>query len=427
MNTALTSIDKELSFFPTTIQDKGLTITSDASFKLGSSSSPIPQSPTQNPNPSPFFKDPSIFCDFNGDGKTDIFWRNENTGQTGLWLMNGKTYSDATLLDVVDKAWNFKFGDFNGDGKTDIFWRNENTGQNGIWLMNGKTYSDAVLLETVDKAWDNTIGDFNGDGKSDIFWRNRDTGENGVWLMNGKTYSDAGILDTVGKTWELAIADFNGDGKTDIFWRNYSASGPDSGKNGLWLMNGKTYSDAALLETVGKDWYPSIVDFNGDGKTDIFWRNYSTGSDGGKNGTWLMNGKTISDAGLLDTVDIGWYPSIGDFNGDGKTDIFWRNDNPNSIDNGKNGIWLMNGKAYSNAALLESLSSTQGWLLDIGDFNGDGKTDVFWRNTNSDNQQDKGKNGTWLMNGTKYNDAGLLEPITDTNWYATLNSFSYIG
>ena len=32
-------------------------------------------------------------CDFNGDGKTDILWRNKSTGQNVVWLMNGTTYS----------------------------------------------------------------------------------------------------------------------------------------------------------------------------------------------------------------------------------------------------------------------------------------------------------------------------------------------
>jgi len=28
--------------------------------------------------------------DFNGDGKSDILWRNQTTGQVYVWLMNGQ-------------------------------------------------------------------------------------------------------------------------------------------------------------------------------------------------------------------------------------------------------------------------------------------------------------------------------------------------
>jgi hypothetical protein len=45
-------------------------------------------------------------CDFNGDGKTDILWRNKSTGQNIVWSMNGATYSGyAELMQVTDTNW----------------------------------------------------------------------------------------------------------------------------------------------------------------------------------------------------------------------------------------------------------------------------------------------------------------------------------
>jgi hypothetical protein len=44
-------------------------------------------------------------------------------------------------------------GDFNGDGKSDILWRNSN-GDVGIWLMNGtQTLSQPVDLGNVPTNW----------------------------------------------------------------------------------------------------------------------------------------------------------------------------------------------------------------------------------------------------------------------------------
>jgi FG-GAP repeat len=44
-------------------------------------------------------------------------------------------------------------GDFNGDGKSDILWRNSN-GDLGIWLMNGtQTLSTPVDLGNVPINW----------------------------------------------------------------------------------------------------------------------------------------------------------------------------------------------------------------------------------------------------------------------------------
>ncbi|MDH3512962.1 MAG: hypothetical protein OER85_19145, partial [Gammaproteobacteria bacterium] len=40
-------------------------------------------------------------------------------------------------------------GDYNGDGKADILWRNESTGQNWMYLMNGATIESSKGVNTV--------------------------------------------------------------------------------------------------------------------------------------------------------------------------------------------------------------------------------------------------------------------------------------
>ena len=65
-------------------------------------------------------------------------------------------------------------------------------------------------------------------------------------------------------------------------------------------------------------------DFNGDCKSDIVWRNAATG----QNYLYFMNGTTILGAeGYIRTVaDQNWQVAgVGDFDGDGKADILWRN------------------------------------------------------------------------------------------------------
>ena len=94
-------------------------------------------------------------------------------------------------------------GDFNGDGKSDILWRNTD-GRVAIWLMNGIDREGGYGDPTVADDW--TIvgtGDFNGDGKSDILWRNID-GRVAVWLMNGMTAKSAAVVSTVTADWTLA-------------------------------------------------------------------------------------------------------------------------------------------------------------------------------------------------------------------------------
>jgi hypothetical protein len=95
--------------------------------------------------------------DFNGDGKADILWRDQKTGQNAMWLMNGFTIVNSQYLPTVTDL-NMQVvgvGDFNGDGKADILWREQQTGQNAIWLMNGTTVVSGQFLPTEpDLSWD---------------------------------------------------------------------------------------------------------------------------------------------------------------------------------------------------------------------------------------------------------------------------------
>ena len=65
-------------------------------------------------------------------------------------------------------------------------------------------------------------------------------------------------------------------------------------------------------------------DFNGDGRADILWR-----SDAGQLSNWLgkANGGFVgNDANAFNSVPLDWQVvGTGDYNGDGREDILWRN------------------------------------------------------------------------------------------------------
>jgi len=72
-----------------------------------------------------------------------------------------------------------------------------------------------------------------------------------VWFMDGVAYgSYAWLLEVADLNWEIVgTGDFNSDGKTDILWRNKS-----TGQNVVWLMNGTTYGSYT--------WLPDVPDTN---------------------------------------------------------------------------------------------------------------------------------------------------------------------
>src|SRR6185436_8612672 len=110
--------------------------------------------------------------DFGGDGKADILLRNQSTRQVVIWMMNGATIlagSGATPL-LDDSRWAVRgVGDFNGDGKSDILWRQDASGQVVVWLMDGLTIAGSSLFALDDLSWDVAgVADVNGDAKADI-------------------------------------------------------------------------------------------------------------------------------------------------------------------------------------------------------------------------------------------------------------------
>ena len=286
--------------------------------------------------------------DFDGDGRSDIFWRNSSTGENYLYPMDGTAIlpAEGYVRTVAQQAWQVAgIGDFDGDGKADLLWRNASTGENYVYFMDGKTIkpTEGYLRTVPDPDWKVAgVGDLDRDGKADILWRNSATGENYVYPMDGLAIlGTEGYLRTVAdQAWKVVgTGDFNGDGRTDILWRNSS-----TGENYVYPMNGLAIlgTEGYLRTVADQAWkVAGTADFNGDGKTDILWRNSGTG----ENYLYPMDGLAIlGTEGYLRTVaDQNWkVQATGDYDGSGKADIFWRNGAT-----GETYFYLMDGVAIA--------------------------------------------------------------------------------
>ncbi|MHC4128376.1 MAG: right-handed parallel beta-helix repeat-containing protein [Planctomycetota bacterium] len=275
-----------------------------------------------------------------------VLWHHRVGGDYSLWMMNGgSVLAGSGPLEISPgPAWQVAgLGDFDGDGNAyDILWRHELIGNNSIWFMDGRSLRpDSGRIQHLDDLdWAvAATGDFDGDGKSDIMWRHAVTGRNSLWLMDGRTLlPGSGPLPTVTHpAWTVVGAgDFNGDGMCDVLWRHGII-----GRNTMWLMDGtvKLPGSGALPEVNDPEWrIVGTGDFDGDAKCDILWRNGVTG----RNTMWLMDGKTRQrSSGSIQEIPQREWKVMGtvDFDGDGMSDIFWRN-----TLNGKNSLWLMDGR-----------------------------------------------------------------------------------
>ena len=126
--------------------------------------------------------------DFNGDGKSDIVWR--QTAAPRGDLADELAHADRARRSGSDTC----RPTGRCVGQTRLQRRRQErprvatqrTARTAMWLINGLTVSSTAgrswpgdRLEHVD------TGDFNGDGKSDLLWRNTPTGQIAIWLMNG--------------------------------------------------------------------------------------------------------------------------------------------------------------------------------------------------------------------------------------------------
>jgi hypothetical protein len=242
--------------------------------------------------------DPPGGWDFSGDGLSDIVWQERASGALALWSMNGLNRlagKNLTPSAVTDLSWRIVgSGDFDGDGKADLLWQNDATGQVVVWYMNGLVRRDFVILSPVvtDVYWKiKAVGDFNEDGFPDILWRHLTTGHVVVWIMNGVTrvnffFVDPPVVADAG--WNIVgAADFNGDVRTDILWQH-----DGTGSLLVWYMHGLGRTSFSFLSpnaVPDPNWrIRGVANYRGDGSVDLLWRNLATDSVV----IWTMNGVT---------------------------------------------------------------------------------------------------------------------------------------
>lgn len=275
-----------------------------------------------------------MFSDFNGDGRDDILWRDYD-GQLTTWFSPPTGSLAAPIMvgaGTVPTDWQIVgIGDFNGDRRADLLWRHD-SGLITTWLgtaENGFINNHLNSARSIAMEWGVTnVGDFNGDGRDDIFWRD----------IGGRTAlslgtSSGGFVDStqhgnlaIPRDWFVGGAgDFNGDGLDDLLWRH----GP-SGQMTQWLGTASgTFinNQAAFSPIISWDWSTVATgDFNGDGRDDVLWRHDSglvTNWLGSETGGFTNN---HANSAIIGPTPYYYLVVTGDFNGDGRDDVLWRQD-----------------------------------------------------------------------------------------------------
>jgi penicillin amidase len=286
-----------------------------------------------------------------------------------------------TDLFTEERPISLAWGDYDNDGWPDLFvgyfggmvklFHNDHGKFVDVSVQAGITDANAVRAA----AW----GDFDGDGNLDLYvgFAFNSTTPNRLYKGDGHGHfvdvaQKMGINDW-GETRQTTFVDFNNDGRPDLFvaFREKESR--------LYRNDGDHFTEVAKQmgitgsrSTVGAVWF----DYNEDGRLDLF----EADQNGQKNVVYRNDGDHFTEVGKqlgLDggdrSIELGSVSiAVGDFNNDGRLDLFYANYGPS---------WLMRndapGKFTDVAAQMGVIVNRHLVSCGWGDYDNDGKLDLY--------------------------------------------------
>ncbi len=305
-----------------------------------------------------------VVGDFDGNGRSDVFWYAPGTGADGLWLWRDGA-APVKLNQAVNGTYEPLVGDYTGDGRDDILWYAAGPAPDGLWVSTGPgTWASSTVA--VDGDYDPLVADFGGDGRDDVLWYapvGSATSPEQLWLGGPAGFTTSAR--TVADGFEPFTGDFNGDGRGDVFW--YA---PGAGADAVWFGRpGGSFISSG--RSVGGVYEPLVGDYDGNGLDDVIW--YAPGFDA--DFLWLSQPAAAAQTRAL-TVNGTYQPVVGDISGNGRADVVWYAPGTTA-----DSVWLGgSGGAFTSDG---DVMLDNSYVPLVGAFDAAAGRDIFWYGSGS--------------------------------------------
>lgn len=253
----------------------------------------------------------------------------------------------STALRDVDSAYRVLMGDYDRDGKPDIYvihTGNSGTNKADVDILSGASKYASFILHTTttlgahaDPNVEFVLGDYDRDGIPDLYVLTKGAMTTDVHILSGATKYAKLLLSTetglsaIDSTYSFAIGDDDRDSIPDIYAIKKSKTGTH--KTEVHILGGASnYTQFILHNGTGlgetkREVEFAVGDYDQDGQPDLYAIN-KRGAGAAKIELNVLSGATsysqfILNIGTgLDAVDDSFTFGIGDYNGDGKPDLY---------------------------------------------------------------------------------------------------------